>query len=92
MARKRFSARIHGQVQGVGFRFFAREIARELEVVGYVRNTSDGGVEVVAEGDEGRLARFIGLLKEGPGSAQVTGVDVSWEPPTDAYDRFYVKL
>lgn len=91
MAQKRLSARIHGRVQGVGFRFFVIDAARELGVVGYVRNTSDGGVEVVAEGEEGLLARLLGLLREGPRAAHVTHVDVSWEAPTGAYDRFSVK-
>ena len=92
MAQKRFSARIYGRVQGVGFRFFAREVANELGVVGYIRNTADGGVEVLAEGDEGSLERFLDLLKEGPRTAHVTRIDLSWEPPTGAYDRFHVKV
>ena len=91
VAQKQFSARIYGRVQGVGFRFFAREVANELGVVGYIRNTADGGVEVLAEGDEGSLERFLDLLKEGPRAANVTRVDLSWSPPTGAYDRFYVK-
>ena len=91
MLRKRFIAKIHGRVQGVGFRFFAREAADELGVVGYVRNMPDGGVEVLAEGDESRLAEFLRLLGEGPISARVARVDVSWEPPTDSYDGFFVK-
>ncbi|HUV04007.1 MAG TPA: acylphosphatase [Armatimonadota bacterium] len=92
MAQKRFSARIYGRVQGVGFRFFAREVADELGVVGYVRNIADGGVEVVAEGDETLLEEFVDLLKAGPRSAYVSRVELSWGPPTGAYDRFHVKL
>ena len=91
MAQKRFTAKITGRVQGVGFRFFVREIARELGIVGWVRNTSDDGVEVMAEGNEGLLARFLGSLKQGPRSAVVTHVDVSWEEPTNEFDRFFVK-
>ena len=91
MAQKRFTAKITGRVQGVGFRYFARETAQELGIVGYTRNTSDGGVEVVSEGEEGRLARFLGILREGPRMAHVENVDVSWEEPTGEYDRFYVK-
>ena len=91
MAQKRFTAKITGRVQGVGFRFFVREIARELGIVGWVRNTSDDGVEVMAEGNEGLLARFLGFLKQGPRSAVVTHVDVAWEEPTNEFDRFFVK-
>lgn len=88
---KRFSATIHGRVQGVGFRLFAREAATALGITGFVRNTGDGDVEVVAEGNEGLLARFIGLLRHGPASAVVTGVDVVWQTPTGQFDKFYVK-
>lgn len=92
MARSRFSAKIHGFVQGVGFRFFVREVANELGVVGYVRNMPDGGVEVLAEGDEAQLAEFLRQLRQGPRAARITRVDASWEAPTDAYDRFSVKF
>ena len=91
MADKRLSARIYGRVHGVGFRYFTREIACELGVVGYVRNASDGAVEVVAEGNEGLLARLLGMLREGPSHAEVTDIEVSWEEPTGEFDRFYVK-
>lgn len=91
MAQSRISAKIHGRVQGVGFRYFARETARELGIVGYARNAWDDTVEVVAEGEEGLLARFVGLLRQGPPRAEVTRVDVSREEPTGKFDRFYVK-
>ena len=87
----RFSAKVHGRVQGVGFRYFARDWAAELGIVGSVRNTSDGGVEVVAEGNQGRLARFLGVLREGPRSAGVTQVEVTWETPSNAFDRFFIR-
>jgi acylphosphatase len=91
MAKKRVHVEIHGYVQGVGFRYFARETANELGLIGWVRNRSDGAVEVVAEGEEGRLARFVGLLKQGPFRADVESTDVTWSEPTGEFDRFYVK-
>ncbi|MHB0999155.1 MAG: acylphosphatase [Armatimonadota bacterium] len=90
MAVKRLSARIEGRVQGVGFRYYTRDIAKELGLTGWVRNTWDGDVEVMAEGEEGRLARFIGMLREGPPRADVTNIDFKWEEPANEYDRFYV--
>jgi acylphosphatase len=89
--QKRLCARMRGRVQGVGFRWFAQESAKALGITGYVRNTSDGDVDVVAEGNEGLLARFLGLLRRGPGSAVVTQVDVTWGVPTGEFDTFYVK-
>lgn len=88
---KRLSVRIRGRVQGVGFRWFAQESAKALGITGYVRNTSEGNVEVVAEGNEGLLARFLGLLRRGPGSAVVTQVDVTWGIPTGEFDTFYAR-
>ena len=90
MAVKRLSARIHGRVQGVGYRYYARETANELGLAGWARNTWDGDVEVVAEGEEGRLARFIGFLREGPQRAEVTDIDIKWEAPENITGRFYV--
>jgi len=56
-----------------------------------VRNMPDGGVEVLAEGYEAQIAEFLCLLRKGPRAARITRVDASWEPPTNAYDRFSVK-
>jgi len=90
MAVRRLSAKIHGCVQGVGFRYFTREAARGLGITGYVRNAQDESVEVVVEGEEGLLARFIGMIKQGPSRAVVENVEISWEPPTGKYDGFRV--
>ena len=49
---KRVQARVSGRVQGVGFRYYADHVAEQLGLAGTVRNTADGGVEAVAEGDE----------------------------------------
>jgi len=91
MAVKRIHANLRGYVQGVGFRYFARESAHELGLAGWVRNVHDDMVEVVAEGEEGRLARFVGVLRMGPSRAQVESMEVTWESPTGEFDRFYVR-
>ena len=91
MARRRVLARISGRVQGVGFRFFARETANEFGITGYVRNLPDGSLEVVAEGEEDVLKEFLEMLRDGPRSARVTDIQVSWGPPSDEYDLFSVQ-
>ncbi|MDI6827323.1 MAG: acylphosphatase [Armatimonadota bacterium] len=88
---RRFRAIIRGRVQGVGFRFFARQVANELGIKGFVRNTQDGAVEVVAEGEDLALETFLSFLRQGPGRAHVTDVEVTWEEPTGQYDYFYVR-
>lgn len=66
--------RISGRVQGVYFRHYAREQARRRGITGWVRNTEDGDVEVVAEGAPETLAAFADWCRLGPPDAVVTGV------------------
>ena len=68
---------VSGRVQGVWFRVFTREKARELNVNGRVRNLDDGRVEAIAEGDEDSVKDFIKALKIGPPLADVTDLRVS---------------
>ncbi len=82
--------RMSGRVQGVGFRFFAERVARELGVSGFVRNLPDGRVEVLAEGEKGAVETFIGELRRGPIGAIVRDVTVEWESPAGLKD-FVIK-
>ena len=66
---------VRGRVQGVGFRWFVRETARELGLAGWVRNRPDGVVEVAAEGSAATLERLREQLRNGPPGAVVTSVD-----------------
>jgi len=67
---------VSGMVQGVGFRWFVARHARSLGLTGYARNLEDGRVEVVASGAEsGAIARLEEMLRSGPASAQVAGVE-----------------
>jgi len=72
---------VSGRVQGVLFRGTCAREAQTLGVAGWVRNTQDGAVEVVAEGDEEVVAKFIDWCHKGPPSAWVTHVDVEEELP-----------
>lgn len=91
-AIKRFRAIIHGVVQGVGYRFFAEREASRLNVVGFVRNLSDGTVEVVAEGDDDSLAKFLERLRKGPSMGYVSKVDVQWESPRGDFYTFEIRF
>lgn len=77
-ANARIMAIVYGRVQGVGYRAFAREAALQLGLSGYVRNLSDGSVQVVAEGEKQLLDRFIEKLKEGPSFGGVTDAEITW--------------
>jgi acylphosphatase len=67
---------IGGQVQGVGYRYFAVRTARDLGLSGWVRNLRDGRVEVVAVGAAAKLSRFEGELRLGPLRAEVRSVEM----------------
>jgi acylphosphatase len=67
---------VSGQVQGVGYRYFAVRVARELGLRGWVRNLSDGRVEAYAAGPAKRLEDFEARLRKGPISGEVRGVEV----------------
>ncbi|HEX7089296.1 MAG TPA: acylphosphatase [Longimicrobiales bacterium] len=73
--------RIHGRVQGVGFRWWTQRHARELGLRGVVRNLVDGTVEVVAAGPADALDRLAALIREGPPTARVTRVEELPPPP-----------
>jgi len=69
-----------GHVQGVGFRYTARSIARGYDVTGYVRNLPDGRVELVAAGSSDELDHFLGELAEQM-SANIRSVDCDRRTP-----------
>ena len=76
MARR---LRIHGRVQGVGFRYALLEEARRLGLTGWVRNRPDGSVEAVADGPADALDALVRWANHGPPAAAVTRVDVADE-------------
>ncbi len=73
---------IAGRVQGVGFRAFTEYEASVEGVHGYVRNTEDGRVEVVVEGDDEAVTRVERKLRRGPPMARVENVEVEPIVPT----------
>ena len=68
---------IKGKVQGVSYRFSARETAERLSLTGWVKNTAEGHVEAIATGNEEALQQFISWCKKGPPGAKVTEVLVN---------------
>jgi len=74
--KKHIHVFISGIVQGVGFRYFAYKWAKKFGINGYVKNLSDGRVEIEAEGEEEFLEDFLDKLKQGPLGAIVENVEV----------------
>lgn len=84
-------ALVSGYVQGVGYRWYARQHALVLGLDGYARNLRDGRVEVVAQGARETLERYLDALRRGPEGADVADVQVSWLPPEDDLCGFAIR-
>ncbi|RLI81156.1 acylphosphatase [Archaeoglobales archaeon] len=81
---------ISGVVQGVGFRYFARKLAKEFGVKGFVKNLRDGRVLAVAEGQREQVEKFISEIRKGPTSAVVKKVEVEEYVPSGNYRDFEI--
>jgi acylphosphatase len=87
---KRIYALIQGRVQGVGFRFFARDAAQECGVTGWVRNRTDGGVEAEAQGEDAAIECFVSRIKQGPPLSHVDSVDTKNVQLQDSENYFSI--
>ncbi|MBI4335221.1 MAG: acylphosphatase [Candidatus Omnitrophica bacterium] len=88
---KRVHVYYSGNVQGVGFRFAADRIASEAGLTGWVRNLSDGRVEVVAEGEEDDLTKFLDSINKGM-RHYIIDADVQWLRAKGEFNRFSIAL
>lgn len=79
-----------GHVQGVGFRYTTQDIAQRFNVRGYVRNMSDGRVELVVEGDRNEIARFLAAIHERMGSF-IHDVKSNAMPATGRFTTFSIR-
>jgi acylphosphatase len=81
MSHVALRVRVTGHVQGVFFRAWTAEQARNLGVTGWVRNASDGSVEAHLQGEKWPVQQLVDFLRQGPPSARVTGVNVEEAAP-----------
>ena len=84
----RVRVRVSGVVQGVGFRYFARNVGTAMGLAGFVRNLPDGSVEVVAQGEKQAVNAFVNELRIGPRYASIERVDIQWEEPASGLRGF----
>ena len=80
-----------GRVQGVGFRFTAESMAHQKGVVGYVKNLSDGRVEVMAEAEEAVLGEFLNKIEERM-KYYISSKDVEYSGATGEFSGFEIRL
>jgi acylphosphatase len=80
---RRVHVTVSGEVQGVGYRYTARLVARELGVTGWVRNRRDGTVEAEVQGDDGRVDEMLAWMAEGPPGSHVADARVADAAPAE---------
>ena len=81
---------VQGRVQGVFFRAATRRLARQLDLTGWVRNRSDGSVEVLAEGRRDTLEQLLDWCRRGPSGARVTAVRAAWQAASGRWTDFVI--
>lgn len=90
--RKRVYAFYSGQVQGVGFRVITVNIAKEVDVRGWVKNLADGRVLLVAEGEEDTLKDFLNrIFNSLSHSIDIKDINIEWGQATDEFKDFRVR-
>jgi acylphosphatase len=82
---------IEGQVQGVFYRAFTRNLAAKLGLNGWVKNLYDGRVEAVLEGQRELIEQAIGECRKGPAGSSVKNIDIQWEDPSGEYKGFEIR-
>jgi acylphosphatase len=82
---------ITGRVQGVGFRYAARNMARGISVTGFARNLADGNVYIEAEGSPEQIELFISWCREGPQRADVKNLDIT-DGEVRGFTEFLIRL
>ena len=82
---------VSGDVQGVGYRFFAQRAAARHQIVGYVKNLSDGRVEALVEGPAPQVEAFKHDLATGPRFGRVEHVEELNLDPTGLYSAFRIE-
>ena len=81
---------ITGRVQGVWFRKYTQNKARELGLKGWVRNETNGTVSLIAEGDDELLKKLTKWLQRGSPGAKVNTVNVNWEEAQETLKTFEI--
>lgn len=90
MGLKQVHLFVRGRVQGVFFRASTQREAKRLGISGWVKNRPDGGVEILAEGEEEGLKELIAWANRGPSAARVERVDVRWRSFVGDYPDFKI--
>jgi acylphosphatase len=92
MMAERMQVYFEGRVQGVGFRYSAKGVARGFDLTGWIRNLPDGRVEMQAEGERGELEAFLEALRDSHLGGFIRRESVSWLPASGGLRGFQIEL
>lgn len=81
---------ISGNVQGVFFRIWAKNNAKKLGIVGWIKNTTDGRVEALLQGDKEKVEEMIAIFREGSPTSKVDNVDIQMESVKEEIKDFQI--
>ena len=90
MSLERVHIFVTGRVQGVCFRYYTRIEASQLGLSGWVKNLSDGRVEVLAEGEEDLLRTLVEFCRQGPSMAHVSDVNYEFSEYSGKFSGFSI--
>jgi acylphosphatase len=88
--QKRVNIIVKGLVQGVGYRYFTYKKASEFDLKGYVKNLTDGSVEVGVEGEDNMIHDFVRDLKIGPFNSKVNSLIIEEFPSKKEFSDFMI--
>jgi acylphosphatase len=88
---KKLEITVSGRVQGIGFRYFTLQKAIAYGIMGYVRNTYDGKVEVVAIAENTAMENFVIELRNGPRMSVVENMEIVEMATVGNYENFRIK-
>ncbi len=82
---------IEGKLQGMNFRYKTQDRAKELDLVGFVRNLSDGRIEIEVQGDKPNVEQLLDWCQEEPHSSQIKSILYRYDEPNKGYTDFIVR-
>jgi len=82
---------IEGKLQGMNFRYKTQDRAKELELVGFVRNLSDGRIEIEVQGEQSKIDQLLDWCQEEPHSSQIKSILYRYDEPNKGYTDFIVR-
>jgi acylphosphatase len=93
MAMKKIRTRIliEGRVQGMNFRYNTQQQATKLGLVGFVRNLSDGRIEIEVQGDEDKVEQMLAWCQQEPHGKYIKSILFRRDEPVERYTEFVVR-